>query len=369
MKKIVITTDQIHLHGGIEKVMATKVNYWVNLPNVEVIILTTEQNNLPPRYSLDNRVKLLDLCVNYNRQKSYLSIENIVKAIKHFIRQRKALKEVKPYAIISPSYSFDHFWLPFLKKNALLIKECHSSGHNSFKQRASASFINRIKLGFNDWIAIKYNYIIVLNQDEKQYITSENTVVIPNPIDLSDLMADVRAKQVIAAGRLSPIKQFDKLIEAWVLVYKTMPDWQLHIYGQDYLNTKQRLLQKITDLGLDNVVIIKDSVPNIPKVMTGYSIYAMTSESECFPMVLLEALSVGLPIVSFDCPNGPRNIIKNQQDGILVPSGDMQALADVLLKLMGNIENRSVMSRQAKKNIERFSTPSIMKQWQRLLGI
>ena len=369
MKKIVITTDQIHLHGGIEKVMATKVNYWVNLPNVEVIILTTEQNNLPPRYSLDNRVRLLDLCINYNRQKSYLSIENIVKAIKHFIRQRKALKEVKPHAIISPSYSFDHFWLPFIKNNALLIKECHSSGHNSLKQRASASFINRIKLGFNDWIAKKYNYIIVLNKDEKQYITSENSVVIPNPIDLSDLMADVGAKQVIAAGRLSPIKRFDKLIEAWVLVHKAMPDWQLHIYGQDYLNTKQRLQQQITDLGLDNVVIIKDSVLNIPKVMTDYSIYAMTSESECFPMVLLEALSVGLPIVSFDCPNGPRNIIKNQQDGILVPSGDMQALADVLLKLMGNIENRSVMSKQAKKNIERFSTSTVMKQWQRLLGI
>lgn len=369
MKKIVITTDQIHLHGGIEKVMATKVNYWVNLPNVEVIILTTEQNNLPPCYSLDNRVRLLDLCINYNRQKSYLSIENIVKAIKHFIRQRKVLKEVKPHTIISPSYSFDHFWLPFIKNNALLIKECHSSGHNSLKQRASASFINRIKLAFNDWIAKKYNYIIVLNKDEKQYITSENSVVIPNPIDLSDLMADVGAKQVIAAGRLSPIKRFDKLIEAWVLVHKAMPDWQLHIYGQNYFNTKQRLQQQITDLGLDNVIIIKDSVSNIPKVMTEYSIYAMTSESECFPMVLLEALSVGLPIVSFDCPNGPRNIIKNQQDGILVPSGDMQALADVLLKLMGNIENRSVMSKQAKKNIERFSTSTVMKQWQRLLGI
>ncbi len=369
MKKIVITTDQIHLHGGIEKVMATKVNYWVNLPNVEVIILTTEQNNLPPCYSLDNRVRLLDLCINYNRQKSYLSIENIVKAIKHFIRQRKVLKEVKPHTIISPSYSFDHFWLPFIKNNALLIKECHSSGHNSLKQRASASFINRIKLAFNDWIAKKYNYIIVLNKDEKQYITSENSVVIPNPIDLSDLIADVRAKQVIAAGRLSPIKRFDKLIEAWVLVHKAMPDWQLHIYGQNYFNTKQRLQQQITDLGLDNVIIIKDSVSNIPKVMTEYSIYAMTSESECFPMVLLEALSVGLPIVSFDCPNGPRNIIKNQQDGILVPSGDMQALADVLLKLMGNIENRSVMSKQAKKNIERFSTSTVMKQWQRLLGI
>lgn len=369
MKKIIIATDQIHLHGGIEKVMATKVNYWANLSNFEVIILTTEQNNLPPRYFLDNRVKLLDLRINYNRKKSYLSIENIVKAIKHFVIQRKFLKRINPSIVISPSYSFDHFWLPFIKNNALLIKEYHSSGYNLSEQRMNASIINRIKLGFSDWIATKYNHIVVLNEDEMKYITSKNVVVIPNPIELSDCLADIQAKQVIAAGRLSPIKQFDKLIEAWVLVHKAMPDWQLHIYGQDYLNTKQMLQQQITNLGLDNVVVLKDSVPNIPEVMTEYSIYAMTSESECFPMVLLEALSVGLPVVSFDCPNGPRNIIKNQQDGFLVPSGDIKALADVMLKLMGDIEKRSVMSRQAKKNIERFSTSSVMKQWQRLLGI
>ncbi len=369
MKTILIATDQIHLHGGIEKVMATKVNYWVNLPNIEVIILTTEQNNLPPCYSLDNRVKLLDLCVNYDREKSYLSIKNIIKAIKHFVRQRKILKEINPNIIISPSYSFDHFWLPFIKKNALLIKERHSSGYNSLEQRVNASIINRIKLGFSDWIVTKYNHIVVLNEDEMQYITSKNAVVIPNPIELSDLFSDVQAKQVIAAGRLSPIKRFDKLIEAWGLVHKAMPSWQLHIYGHDYLDTKQMLQQKITELCLNKVIFIKDSVPNIPLVMTEYSIYAMTSESECFPMVLLEALSVGLPIVSFDCPNGPRNIIKNNEDGVLVPNNDIDALAEVLLKLMNNPENRRVMGEQAKKNVERFSLPLVMSQWHTLLRL
>lgn len=369
MKKIIIATDQIHLHGGIEKVMATKVNYWANLPNVEVIILTTEQNNLPPRYFLDNRVKLLDLRINYNRRKSYLSIENIIKAIKHFFRQQKILKEINPNIIISPSYSFDHFWLPFIKKSALLIKELHSSGYNSLEKRGNISLISRIKFDFIDWIATKYNHIVVLNEDEMQYIASKNAVVIPNPIELSDLSADVQAKKVIAAGRLSPIKRFDKLIEAWILVHKIMPNWQLHIYGQDYLNTKQILQQKISESCLSEVIIIKDSVPNIPLVMTEYSIYAMTSESECFPMVLLEALSVGLPIVSFDCPNGPRNIIKNNEDGVLVPNNNVEALAEALLKLMENSESRIIMSEQAKKNIERFSIPLVMRQWHTLLRL
>ncbi|MHA3060021.1 glycosyltransferase family 4 protein [Acinetobacter sp. ANC 4636] len=369
MKTILITTDQIYLHGGIEKVMSTKVNYWVNQPDVEVCILTTEQNDLPPRYSLDNRVKLIDLGVNYNRKKSYLSIENIVKAIQHFIKQKKAIRKLKPNAIISPNYSFDHFWLPFIKGNAVLIKERHSSGYQAFKQQIKLSFLTHIKSMFNNWISAKYDYIVVLNEDEKQYISSNNVVVIPNPIELSELVANQNAKKIIAAGRLSPIKGFNKLIDAWALIHAARQDWQLHIYGENYLETKQRLQHQIDVLGLQSCVELRDSVPNIPIVMTDYSLYTMTSESECFPMVLLEALSVGLPIVSFDCPNGPRNIIKNREDGILVPLDNIKELASTILSLMDNLPMRISMGINAKQNIKRFSTTTVMQQWDVLLGL
>lgn len=369
MKKILITTDQIYLHGGIEKVMSTKVNYWANQPSVEVWILTTEQNDLPPRYTLDNRVKCIDLGINYNRKKSYLSIENIVKAFQHFIKQKKAIKNLKPTTIISPNYSFDHFWLPFIKGDAVLIKERHSSGYQAFKQQIKLSFLTRIKSRFNSWIATKYDYIVVLNEDEKQYISSNNVVVIPNPIDLSELVANNEAKQVVAAGRLSPIKGFNKLIDAWALIHAAKPDWHLHIYGEDYLETKQHLQHQIDILGLKDSVELKGSVPNIPMVMSNYSIYAMTSESECFPMVLLEALSVGLPIVSFDCPNGPRNIIINGEDGILVSLDNIRELALTMLSLMDNLPMRISMSMNAKQNIKRFSTATVMQQWNVLLGL
>jgi glycosyltransferase involved in cell wall biosynthesis len=367
MKHILITTDQIHRHGGIEKVMATKVNHWASLPDVQVSIITTEQNNLPPRYPLHQCVNLIDLGVNYNRQKSYLSLENIVKAFRHFFRQKAVITQLNPIAVISPSYSFDHFWLPFIKKNALLIKEKHSSGYNL--SPLYSGFLARIKSYVNDWIATKYDHIIVLNEDEKQYLHTRNVRVIANPIELSALKAAQTTKQVIAAGRLSPIKGFDKLVYAWGIVHVAKPDWQLHIYGEDYLDTQQALQQQINALGLQNHVILKGSVPDIPKVMTDYSLYVMTSKSECFPMVLLEALSVGLPVVSVDCPHGPRNIVQHGEDGILVQPNDIDTLASVLVNLMNDQATRENMGDKAKYNIQRFSTAVVMQEWNNLLGL
>jgi len=369
MKRIVICTDQIYLHGGIEKVMSTKVNYWANLPDVEVVIITSEQQNNPPRYQLDPRVQLIDLGVNYNRQKSYFTGENVLKAAKHFVRQRNLLNKLQPQAMISPSFSFDHFWLPFIKSEAILIKERHSSRYSDDEARQNPSLIKKIKLGFFDWIESRYDYIVVLNNDEQRYVHTGNAVVIPNPITLSDEFAKLENKQVIAAGRISPVKQFDLLIDAWALVYQYQPDWQLHIYGEDYLDTKAKLDQKIIDLGLNEVIKIKNSVPSLETILSDYSIYAMTSESECFPTVLLEALSVGVPVVSFDCPNGPRNIILDGQDGVLVSQYDIQSFALAMIDMMQNQSKRQKMGTYAKQNVKRFSTQNVMGQWQQLLKI
>lgn len=369
MKRIVICTDQIYLHGGIEKVMSTKVNYWANLPDVEVVIITSEQQNNPPRYQLDPRVQLVDLGVNYNRQKSYFTVENILKAAKHFVRQRNLLNKLQPQSIISPSFSFDHFWLPFIKSKAILIKERHSSRYPDEEVRQNPSLIKKIKLGFFDWIESRYDYIVVLNKDEQKYVHTGNAVVIPNPIGLSDKVAKLDNKQVIAAGRISPIKRFDILIDAWSLVHQYQPDWQLHIYGEDYLGTKAKLEQKIMDLGLHGVIEIKDSVPSLEAILSDYSIYAMTSESECFPTVLLESLSVGVPIVSFDCPNGPRNIMTDKVDGYLIENGNIRAFAYALISLMTDNEKRYAMGQQAKQNISRFSAPIIINNWQSLLKL
>ncbi|KEY18782.1 glycosyltransferase family 4 protein [Kaistella antarctica] len=364
--KIVFNTDQIFLHGGIEKVMATKANYLANQNDVKIFIVTTEQLGNPPCYPLDQKIILIDLGINYNRAKSYFSQENLGKAKQHFIRQRKLFKELNPDFIISPNYNFDHYWLPFIKNKAKVLKERHGSRFFETQQRKDASFVKRLKFTFNDYIDGLYDCIVVLNNDEKSYVHTNNTVVIPNPTELSLLRADLTQKQVIAAGRISPVKAFDQLIEVWSLVNKDFPDWQLHFYGQDYLDTQKKLEELVKKLQLQAVVQFKGSVDNLTETMTNYSIYAMTSETECFPMVLLEAFSVGLPVISYDCPNGPRNILTNGEDSILIPDKNIPIFAARLKELMQNENLRQQMGTKGLENVQRFSLEKVMHQWKDL---
>lgn len=364
--KILYNTDQTYLHGGIEKVMATKANYLANQKGVEVYIVTTEQVQNRPCYSLDSKIKLIDLGINYNRSKSYFSFENLKKALRHFKTQKKLFKKLKPDVIISPNFNFDHYWLPFTKKNAKLIKELHGSRFFEDQKRGTVSFLSKLKFGLDDYIDALYDIIVVLNPDEKPYIKSSNTIVIPNPVEPSTLRADNSRKQVIAAGRISPVKGFDQLIEAWTLVHQDFPDWQLHFYGQDYLGTQQKLEQLVEKQRLKEVVHFKGSVAHLTETMTDYSIYAMTSETECFPMVLLEALSVGLPIIVYDCPTGPRNIITDKADSSLIPYQNIPIFVQKLKELMNNENLRHQMGQKGIENVQRFSLEKVMKEWLKL---
>lgn len=356
--KIVFNTDQIYLHGGIEKVMAIKANYFANLPETEVYVLTTEQKGKPSCYPLDDKIKLIDLKIDYNRHKSYFAIENIKKACKHFFRQRKLLKTLKPDVVISSNYNFDFYWLPFICKKSKKIKEIHNSRYN---------WKPGLKNTLNSWFESKYHNIVVLNRDEASYFQSKNVVVIPNPIAENPQIAPLDAPLVIAAGRISPVKRFEDLISAWHIVHSHYLDWKLEIYGQDYLGTKQRLEEQINELSLQNVVKIKDPIPDIMDRMLESSIYAMSSFTECFPMVLLEALSVGLPIVSYDCPNGPRNIITDKKEGLLARNGDIHDLASKLEILIRDEELRKQMGKTGKENVSRFSVDEIMNKWLNLI--
>ncbi len=346
--------------------MATKANYFASQNGVEVYIVTTEQGQNAGCYPLDEKIKLIDLGVDYNRSKSYFSGENLRKAFLHFKKQRKLFKELQPDVIISPNYNFDHYWLPFIFSRAKVIKERHSSRFFEAKQRNKTSLKTKLLFWFNDYIDGLYDRIIVLNEDEKTYVNSGNAFVIPNPVEHTNLYADLSKKQVLAAGRISPVKAFDQLIEAWALIQLDFPDWQLHIYGQDYLGTQEKLEQLVAKHDLHSVLKFKGSVNNLLETMTDYSIYAMTSDTECFPMVLLEALSVGMPVVSYDSPNGPRNILIDGEDSFLTPSKNIPIFAEKLKILMENANLRCEMGGKGMKNVERFSLEKVMQQWKDL---
>ncbi len=214
-----------------------------------------------------------------------------------------------------------------------------------------------------DFAESRYDKLVILNKDEASYYKSNNTIVIPNPLTFyPETVSDVTHKKVIAARRIAPVKGYDILIEVWKRIHPKHPDWKLEIYGSGeafYIDTLQ---EKINVLDLQKSVSLMGATNNIKDKMLQSSIFAMTSHNECFPLVLLEAQACGLPIVSFDCPHGPRNII-DQNNGILVPLYDQVTFSSSLSDLMGDKEKRKKMSENARKNSMNYRLDDIMNQW------
>ncbi|MDQ1011655.1 glycosyltransferase involved in cell wall biosynthesis [Streptomyces sp. V4I23] len=160
---------------------------------------------------------------------------------------------------------------------------------------------------------------------------------VPNSVPAPKVApADSRAKWVVAAGRLTRVKRYDVLVEAFAKVVAVRPDWRLRIYGSGDAtgNEKKALRALIEDRGLHNHVFLMGTVnPLEPEWVKG-SVAAVTSTLESFGMTIVEAMRCGLPVVSTDCPHGPGEIIDNRADGLLVPVGDVDAFAAALLELI-----------------------------------
>jgi glycosyltransferase involved in cell wall biosynthesis len=171
-------------------------------------------------------------------------------------------------------------------------------------------------------------------------------------------------KQVIAVGRYDYQKGFDRLIESWRMVYERFPDWKLKITGDGELRNELELL--IDKYHLSDVIELKKSASDILEEYLNASVLVMSSRYEGLPMVLLEAMSVGLPMVAFECKCGPKDVIADGENGFLVPEGDVQVLAERIIQLIENPFLRKKMGQAAKIKSGRYAEPTIMEQWIKL---
>ena len=365
--KLLFSIDHLYLHGGAEKVLTHRVNYLADKFDFDITIVTTEQNEKPPCYELSNKIRIIDIKVNYKRDESYFSLKNIAKIPNHFRTLNQVIKKINPDVIIVLNYSFDFYWIPHIFKSIPKVKEYHSSRFYQMELIKNDSFLKRTVNFFSNYTESKYNKIVVLNPTESNYYKNKNIEVIPNPIILNSQFADVSSKQVIAAGRIVPIKGFEKIIEVWEIVAKEYPDWKLNIYGQGEASYIDLLQNSIIRKNLEDSITIQPATHDLIEKMIQHSIYVMSSVSECFPMVLLESLSVGLPIISFDCPTGPKNIITSNEDGFLVDNQNINSLAEKIIFLINHPNIRKEMSKKGKQNVIRFSEELIMNKWFSLL--
>ena len=367
--KLVYILEQFYLHGGIEKITASKLN-WLSKNGYDVSLIVNSQKNKEKIYLLDDRIKFIDLDIDYKVGTSYFHPLNLRKLPKHLISLKKVLNKIKPDVIVITSLQFDYYFLPFIT-NAKIIREFHSSRYYyEIKRQNTKFFLKKLKYKIEDFIESKYTYNVVLTPDEVKHYRNKNTVVIPNGIEIKENsgISDLKNKTVIAAGRLAEVKNFEELIEIWSKIAIKFPDWTLKIYGEGDTDYKQKLINLIDKNDLNKQICLCGSTDELDKKMLDSSIYVMTSKTECFPMVLLEALNVGLPIVSYDCPYGPKNIIKANEDGFLVEYNNKKDFIFKLSLLMSDFNLRQKMGGWGNKNIKEKQLDFVMKKWIKLFN-
>lgn len=358
MKTVVILIDQLYLHGGIEKLVAIKANYWSEHFGYKIIIVSTEQQNKKPIYKLSENSEFIDLKVDYDRTVSFFSPKNFGKLYSNIGLLKKVVSKWNPDFILVASHIPMTYLLPFLGFKAKIIKEFHFSKFNANRSIKERLFSAVEKL---------YDYLIILSEEEKTFYTSKNAVVIPNPvISLAKFPTSVTDKQNIAGAvlRFAPVKQIEKMVEIWEEFSENNQDWKLHIYGEthnDYFEEIQNLVQS---KNLEKSIIFKGQSNNVAAIFAEIKILLMTSAQECFPLVILEANSCGVPVLSFDSPTGPRNIIKNNSNGILVPLNDTSNFVQELKNLSNNPEKLLAMSENSIKIAEYYLVDKVMIRWQ-----
>ena len=370
--KIVYCIVDCSLSGGTERVVCSKANYLANKLRYDVTIITTDQYDRPNFYLFSNKIRFIDIGINYNELHSYPFFERIIVQMKKRKKHRQKLSEILTKIkadIVVSTYTHEFTLLPSIKDGSRKIGEIHFSKEynrieNKYKKQSFLSKVASLLAEKRKHLFIRRydKFVALTREDLKNWRNLPNITQIYNPLPFYiDSSSTLERKRIISIGRLSLQKSFDRLIEAFCLVHAEFPDWQLDIFGTG--EKEKQLRSLIKNYGLENVIKINRPTQDIIKEYLESSIYVMTSLYEGFGLALTEAMSCGVPCISFDCPSGPSEIINDGENGFLVEDGNITQLSKKIKILIHNSELRKEMGKKAKKDVLRFSPDTIMNEW------
>ena len=371
--KIAYCLNSIRYLGGIQKVTVIKANALAEIPENEVYIIVTDNKEGVLLEPLSPKVKLIDLDINYYAD-DWKSRWHILKGIfikrrKHKQRLKSTLKEIQPDIVISVGQSEKNM-LPTIKGNWKTIREFHFT--KDYRNRQAKTWFEKLLAWGGDLYdyhyKIKgYDHIVTLTHEDKDNNWKEwnNVSVIPNPSTFkTDQISELNQKKVISVGRLNMQKNYASLIRAFKLVADKHPDWILEIYGNG--PQEMELKSLIAKLNLEKHVFLKGFSSNVKQVMTNASIFVSSSIFEGFPLVIIEAMACGLPVISYACPCGPKDFIAEGVDGYLVKVNDEKSLANTINICIEDQALLNKLSINALNKATQFGPNYIIPTWNNL---
>ncbi|WP_300672938.1 glycosyltransferase family 4 protein [Soonwooa sp.] len=375
--KLLYCIPSLSTSGGTERILFEKINFLIS-HNIDIIVVTTEGINEKPFFSIDSRIKIVELNINFNSNFKDKLYRKYINTHKKLIEYKAKLEQILVSESVDICISTGAKEIEFLyklKMNCKKICELHFSQEYR-KQAYLSRNLNLFWKFIGDYrtkLFIKQTQgldalVVLTKEDEKTWrLTNANVIQIYNFSAIeSEKVAKLNNKVVIAVGRLTEQKGLDRLIQAWSLVSKKNKDWILKIYGTGEL--EDELKYQARSLNLVNSISFEGQTKNITEKILDSSIFALSSRYEGFPLVLLESITCGVPIVSFDCKTGPNEIIINDDCGILVQDSNIEKFAEALDALMCDFHLRVDKGSAAKITSAKFSKPFIMNEWIQLFN-
>lgn len=373
--KLAYCIPGLYAPGGMERVLTLKANYLADKLGYDVTLILTEEKTSKPYYELSPRVKVIHLDINFDRMHQAGVVKRIFKYLyyQRLYRARlsQALKELRPDITVSTLRREINF-ITTIDDGSRKIGELHFSRDNyrNFNDIKAPECIRKTaaRLWMKQLLGrLKQldKFVVLTHEDRRKWVELDNVMCIHNPSTfVAPKTSDGEAKRVIAVGRYTYQKGFDRLLPAWKTVSERHPDWELVIYGDGERTAYQ---EQADELGLDRKTCrLEGSTQQVAAEMAASSVFVLSSRYEGMAMVIGEAMSCGIPPVAFTCPCGPRDMISDGEDGLLVENGNIGQLAEKLNYLIENEDIRKQMGRRAAANVKRFNLEHTMQQWDEL---
>lgn len=371
--RIVYVTDSFAICGGIERVLTDKMNYLSNVFDYDVVLMTLYQGPHIFPFVLNSGIGHFDINVRMNDQYEYRGLLRFYMRwkLKRLIKCRlaSAMSELMPDVIVCAKYEFVDL-ICAIKGKIPLVVESHTLCNAEKIEKTS--LFRRMHMWYVKKSLRNVDAVVTLTDgdanDWRKF--NSNVFVIPNVVSLNTKapFATCQSKSVVFVGRLSKQKNISSLLNIWEKVYLSYPDWELHVYGENG-DIDEAVYNRFIAAQKIGVVIHQPIRNQMLEEYKKHSILVLTSLFEPFGLVIPEAMSCGVPVVSFDSPYGPASIIMDGRDGFLIPNHNENLFVERLCLLMSDVLLRQKVGAKAVVSSKRYTAEKIMPLWKELFEI